>query len=238
MIRTTSALYGLVLAFASCASSQSSEQELLPHQSSDVYSLHLLQWHLQHGAGVSFANEVGWSFDFPVYDKPSTKCAGDKSCGHVNYLTTPITSAITADGLTMTFRVDTTGDPIFNYALNPNNTCINPAAVRLFIQRRDDTLKASHEFYRWWSKSASKLTAGTMTLTVPLTPDHWFSVFGKSGDKDEVTAAEFRAALQNVGNIGMTFGGGCFAGHGVNITGGTARFTLTNYSLTFLGISD
>jgi hypothetical protein len=34
---------------------------------------------------------------------------------------------------------------------------------------------------------------------------------------------------ENVGNIGMTFGGGCFAGHGVNISGGTARFSLTSY---------
>ena len=31
-----------------------------------------------------------------------------------------------------------------------------------------------------------------------------------------------------VGNVGMTFGGVCFAGHGVNISGGTARFSVVS----------
>ena len=35
------------------------------------------------------------------------------------------------------------------------------------------------------------------------------------------------AALQD-GNVGMTFGGVCFAGHGVNISGGTARFSVVS----------
>ena len=158
-------------------------------------------------------------------------CNEDRSCGHVNYVTTPVNAAITAAGLTMTFRIETTGVPVFQYALNPNNTCTNPAAVRLFIQRQGDTLEADHEFYRWWSKAAAKLTAGTVTLTVPLMPDQWMSVLGKAGNLDQIATAGFHAALRNVGNIGMTFGGGCFAGHGVNISSGTARFSLTNYRL-------
>ena len=141
-------------------------------------------------------------------------CNEDRSCGHVNYVTTPVNAAITAAGLTMTFRIETTGAPVFQYALNPNNTCTDPAAVRLFIQRQGDTLEADHEFYRWWSRAAAKLTAGTVSLTVPLMPDQWLSVFGKAGDLDEKATAAFRAALQNVGNVGMTFGGGCFAGQG------------------------
>jgi len=54
---------------------------------------------------------------------------------------------------------------------------------------------------------------------------------GQSWRPQQITSAAFRAALQNVGNIGMTFGGGCLAGHGVNINGGTARFSLTSYRL-------
>jgi len=135
-------------------------------------------------------------------------CSEDRSCGHVNYITTPVNAAITAAALTMTFRIETTGAPIFQYALNRNNTCSNPAAVRLFIQRHGDTLKADHEFHRWWSKAAAKLTGGTVTLTVPLTPDQWLSVLGKAGDLNKTASAAFRGALQKVGNIGMTFGGG------------------------------
>jgi hypothetical protein len=29
----------------------------------------------------------------------------------------------------------------------------------------------------------------------------------------------------------MTFGGGCFFGHGVNVSGGTARFALISYTI-------
>ena len=230
MIRKPLAILGLALALAPTAS-QSLEPGSPPQPS---FTLRPSQWYLQYSAGVPdhpVADGAGWSFDFPVYDHPSMNCNEDRSCGHVNYVTTPVNAAITAAGLTMTFRIETTGAPVFQYALNPNNTCTNPAAVRLFIQRQGDTMEVDHEFYRWWSKAAAKLTAGTATLTVPLMPDQWMSVLGKAGNLDQIATAGFRAALQNVGNIGMTFGGGCFAGHGVNISSGTARFSLTSYRL-------
>jgi hypothetical protein len=34
-----------------------------------------------------------------------------------------------------------------------------------------------------------------------------------------------------MGRIGLTFGGGCFFGHGVFIDGGPAQFILTNYAV-------
>jgi len=235
IVRKALAALGLVFVLTPSIASHSSKQRWLHQTSSQPFALRPSQWHLQYSAGVPdhpVADKAGWSFDFPVYNQQSpTKCSEDRSCGHVNYITTPVNAAIAATALIMTFRIETTGAPIFQYALNPNNTCINPAAVRLFIQRQGDTLEADHEFYRWWSKAAAELTAGTVTLTVPLMPDQWLSVFGKTGDVDQVTLAAFHDALENVDNIGMTFGGGCFAGHGVNISGGTARFSLTRYRL-------
>lgn len=67
------------------------------------------------------------------------------------------------------------------------------------------------------------------TLAVPLRGDQWTSVFGKSG---VVAPTQFAAALANVSSLGMTFGGmgGCF-GHGVYVTGGTARWTLSSYTI-------
>ena len=37
--------------------------------------------------------------------------------------------------------------------------------------------------------------------------------------------------LKNMGHIGVTFGGGCFFGHGVNVSGGAARFIMTRFEL-------
>ena len=69
-----------------------------------------------------------------------------------------------------------------------------------------------------------------MTLTIPLRPHHWSSVFGKVGDQDTTTIAGFDQALENANYLGVTFGGGCFFGHGVNISGGTAQFKILNVS--------
>src|SRR6478752_682259 len=211
MVRKALAALGLVLVLTPSIASRSTKPGSLHQISSHSFLLSPSQWYLQYSAGVPVhpaAEQDGWSFDFPVYDEPSTNCAKDKSCGHVNCITTPVNAAITAATVTMTFRIETTGAPIFQYGLNPNNNCTNPAAVRLFIQRQGDTLEADHEFYRWWSKAAAELTPGWLTLTVPLIPEQWLSVFGKTGDLDQVASASFHDALQNVGNIGMTFGGG------------------------------
>ena len=53
----------------------------------------------------------------------------------------------------------------------------------------------------------------------------------KKGDYDVATTAGFVQALRQLGNVGFVFGGGCYYGHGVNISGGTARFTLSHYSI-------
>jgi len=121
----------------------------------------------------------------------------------------------------------------FNYILSLDNTCATPATVRLFLERKNDDL--SEEFYRWWAHTISyelQATPGNITLTVPLTPDQWSSVYGRTGNYDAAALAGFQDALQNLGNVGMTFGGGCFFGHGVNVSGGSARFALINYTIS------
>jgi hypothetical protein len=99
------------------------------------------------------------------------------------------------------------------------------------LQRRGDDLTAKSEFYRWFSLSGVKLEEGSVDLTVPLSPDRWGSVFGKRGDHDGTAKSGFQQALQDLGNVGFVFGGGCFYGHGVNVTGGSARFRTTEYSV-------
>jgi len=134
--------------------------------------------------------------------------------------------------VSMTFQILTTGAPTFNYVMETDNTCATPAAVRLFLERRHDDF--SDEFYRWWANPIAyqlQPTSGNVTLTVALTPDQWSSVYGKFGDDDANALAGFQDALGNLGRVGMTFGGGCFFGHGVNVSGGTARFALISYTI-------
>jgi hypothetical protein len=62
-------------------------------------------------------------------------------------------------------------------------------------------------------------------MTVEIAPDQWTNVEG------ERSRSGFTEILKNMGNIGLTFGGGCFFGHGVNVSGGTARFIMTRFEL-------
>ncbi len=106
-----------------------------------------------------------------------------------------------------------------------------PANFRLLLERRGDTLSSTQEFFRWWSNPDHvKLVADGQlhTLTVPLIPERWSSVFGKFGSQ---VPSEFNTGLQNLAGAGITFGGGCFFGHGVHVTGGKARFELIDFRI-------
>ena len=97
------------------------------------------------------------------------------------------------------------------------------ARVRLFLQQRGDTLTAQEPYKRWWSVSYVQLHEGEFTLTASLSPDKWTSVFGQGGAE---VPNEFNTAIFQLANVGFTFGG-TFAGHGVYVTGGNARFILS-----------
>jgi hypothetical protein len=203
-----------------------------PPPSSGPVSLSAQAWTIQYSPGMPahpIGVDGGWSFDFPA-----PRCGGAEVCS-VHYVTTPVKMSLTTRGhVEAMFRVTTTGTPVFNYQLNPNNACDYPAHARLYLQRTGDDLsgQGEYEFYRWFSNEvAYRLAAGNAHLTAALTPGQWTSVFGKKGDYDLAATAGFMQALQQLGSVGFVFGGGCFYGHGVNVTGGTARFTLNHYSM-------
>jgi hypothetical protein len=151
----------------------------------------------------------------------------------VNYLFTVNNklpkNANRAVGLSVSFAVQTSGPVVFDYHTEPDNTCIAPATVRPFILADNDW---SSEYGRWWSNpTAYLLAAGSTTLTIPFAPDQWSDVYGHVGNYDPAAEAGFAHATTNLSNVGVTFGGGCFFGHGVFVTGGRASFYLTDYSL-------
>lgn len=133
--------------------------------------------------------------------------------------------------LSMTFQIDTTGSPVFNYKLESSNTCVFPAHVRPWLARKDWAKRDRNGTYRWWSQVAAPLQGGLVTITVNLTDLSKWS--GVNGQLASTNPTAFTSALANISDIGMTFGGGCFFGHGVNILlgTGTARFTLLSYSI-------
>lgn len=188
------------------------------------------QWTLWFSPGVSLGG--GPSFNFPTW---VSSCPGptgfNQTCPAVHYLVNaPPAPPLVGKTITMKFTI-TGNNPAWNYnnIEQDGNTCVNPANVRFFLQRSGDDWSGTGQFayYRWWSPSIP-LALGTYTLTVPITEaGGWTDVSGDSS----AGAGSFDLAANNPSAIGMTFGGGCFAGHGVDLTGGSASFTINSFTV-------
>ena len=151
------------------------------------------------------------------------------SSGSINYLFTPSRLAAVSGTLTITVRVASSGPVVFNSLDPQTSSCTIPPSVRPLIWSNNN---GNGEFDRWWSNPrAITLAAGTHTLSVPLIAEAWSSVNGRFGNADAPTRFAFDRALLNVTRFGLTFGGGCSFGHGVNVRNGTATFALTEYSI-------
>jgi squalene cyclase len=87
------------------------------------------------------------------------------------------------------------------------------------------------EFDRWWANAtALPLADGDWLITAPFVPGGWGSVYGKANNYDAASTAGWTKALVHVSNFALTFGGGCFAGHGVYATA-PAQFVLDAYGV-------
>jgi hypothetical protein len=150
------------------------------------------------------------------------------SVGSMHYLYTASTLAVIRGTLVVSLRVTATGPVVFN-SLDPNTSCSIPASVRPFFWANAN---GNGSYDRWWSNPRSfPLADGSATLSVPLLPEFWSSVNGRFGNADSETRYAFAKALLNVTRLGLTFGGGCSFGHGVNVNGGRAEFALTGYGI-------
>ena len=149
--------------------------------------------------------------------------------GSINYLYTASPLTAIHGTLSVTVTVDTQGAVVFNSIEPQSASCTIPSSVRPFIWANNN---GNGEFDRWWSNPrAITLAAGTQTISVPLTAEAWSSVNGKFGSADAPTKFAFDRALLNVSRLGLTFGGGCSFGHGINVRNGSATFSLSDYSI-------
>lgn len=172
------------------------------------------------------------SFQLP----PSTAGHGFKKVAKfLGYVTTGAgpTDLTPFTSVSMTFDLIETGTPVFNA---PSEGCVAPVAVRLFfgVSPNDPTYNSTG---RWWlnapggSVQLEGLTSGqSVVLVGALNPADWSDAIGELANQDSTTLAGFQYAEQNVASIGFTFGG-CFFGHGVQVSDGTAQFNLFSAQL-------
>jgi hypothetical protein len=164
----------------------------------------------------------GWYFDFPT--APNS----------VHYVVAAVNMAA-SEYADASILVITTETPAFVYNLQPDNTCNYPAHVRFLLQESGDDLSGTNgkQYFRWWSNSvAYQLASGPANLRASLTDlSQWTSVFGEKANASAAAVVGFKQAIANLGNVGLSFGGGCFYGHGVRVSGGGASFALTSYKI-------
>lgn len=158
------------------------------------------------------------SFDFPVEKNPS-RCVNKKhTCNSVHYVLKDWTKKPTKS-VTMNYVVSAPKVTSWNYKLEPTNTCNSPAKVSFMLYK-----SMQGDNGRFWSKDGSTLKHGKGRLHVEWKRENWINVWGKT--PSEAAWKNFKPT-----KIGMTFGGGCFKGHGVNVTGGPAKFTIKGYAV-------
>jgi hypothetical protein len=181
-------------------------------------SLESGQWQsISQPAGIALTNvDAHLAFEVP-------------STGSIHYLFTPSALSQIRGTLVVSVAVATTG-PVLFHSLDPvSGGCVIPPSVRPFFWANGN---GEGPYDRWWSNPrASALAAGTATISVPLTPGFWSSVNGQFGNADSGVSHAFETALLNVTRLGVTFGGGCSFGHGVNVSGGQAQFAITRFAI-------
>jgi len=152
-------------------------------------------------------------------------------------------SLTSSDSITASINIPTTCSPPVGglspcpttaFVGNPNgHACGTRTSVRLFFH---STGTNSFPTQYWWSNPSSYAitTGGTLGATVHIGPvlmngASWSDFFGKFGTG--AGAAGFADAIQNIKDIGLSFGSGCFFANGVGIDAatGTANFELLNY---------
>jgi hypothetical protein len=162
-----------------------------------------------------------WQFEFPKAENDTTMP------NKVGYVLCPHNTAITASSLVGNFQITSSTGTLFIDGKEPFNDYV-PASFR-FILMKD----LSTEFGRWWSNPygfnlKDINNNGVYSLSVPLSPECWSSVYGKWGTE---AVNEFNNVKNYPTYIGLTFGAGGDFGHGCRSKDGTAYFLATDIKL-------
>ena len=215
--------YGsLVLALAFCLTACGSVETAVTNVSMEAGN-----WDILHSYGMPAhptAVSTGWVFSFP---EGCDNCVSkkDANCPTVHYVSTKYTGTINI-GAVIHVEGKIEADPavVWNYHFERANTCNTPASTHVMLQIKNDDLVKSDGRY-WSTPVGITLINGTFTLNILVNEGNWTNVdggFNKDG---------FNKLLKNMDNVGFTFGGGCFLGHGVSVSGGKAKFYVTSFTI-------
>ena len=139
---------------------------------------------------------------------------------------------LTGKTITATFTVTASSGAVYAYDMSDGNTCTPAVAfVRPYFK---SNLKGDFAATNYWWANPTHYTfvngtTDTITLAVPVATGNWSDW---NGEADSTVVAAFAQAVTNVGQIGLSFGGGCFFANGVGLSAGTASFLLTSYTVT------
>jgi len=176
-------------------------------------------WRFAYGGGIgaggspnSLAPSPGFWFDMPT-------------SGDVHYMVCPVNMNLTGKKeIAFSFQMNVSADADFQ-ASDPNEG--PPCHVSIGLQRVGDDL-ATQLYSRWFSHLMMPLQDGAQSFVIPLDTANFGDVGG--GLSDPRTPEQGLAdCMANCGNLLITFGGKYFAGHGVYLRKGAARFQLQSY---------
>lgn len=147
--------------------------------------------------------------------------------GEIDYLTTRFRGRASSL-VRIVFKVETiSGAPKFQGHNDAGGYC-DGATCRVMLQRRNDDLTKEH--FRWWSRKGYDLAPGSAVLETSLADlTMWTNVFGHSAAD---YPAKFAACLADLANVGITHGGCGNYGHGCNTVNGTAKMTVTEFTIS------
>lgn len=182
----------------------------------------------------------GLEFDFPQIDPKYPEFG----YGELHYVLTRFQPPLdfTPKEISMTFRVESSPDVEYVSVQVPEVS----ARFRMIFMatylggcpqtsdpKEIDPNPIPCQYRSWWANTSdSYYILGskdnqTFTITVPLNPDLWSSVFGRFGHESE---GWFDIAKSHIAQVGFTFGGNFF-GHGVKLGDGQSTFKLMDYRL-------
>jgi hypothetical protein len=191
-------------------------------------------WSIRYSPGMPTApspTATGFTFNFPTNTpgacpRPVPVVVPSNSdgnpCKQVDYVTRtamPLSTSITID-----YTITGT-NPVWSYYTETGNTAGAPAELTLMIEHTGDDALVN-PVYRWDSNIRTPIAPGHYHITVPLNFANWAAVAGTAPG----TQAQFQDVLNNLYAVGMVFGGGDSAGHGLYLTSGSATFTLNSFT--------
>lgn len=166
------------------------------------------------------------SWDFPL-------CPGSQGCNVIaSYFYTALGVTPKAGAtLTMNFTVDGS-NPVWQQqpASGGNSvTDTNPPTLHLFLWRKGDNLSctatnsATHNGgfadYRLFAARTPLVLGANQSVSASI--DQWVNCWGAA-------PVNITDELNNLLGVGVTFGGQSFAGHGIYLSDGSAKFTVNS----------